>query len=212
MRPRAAGLLYLFIAVLAPFSMLLVPSRITTTAQLFEHAALYRAGMAVDVVISSLEVVLTVLLYGLFEQVSRPLALSAAFSRLAMAVLQGANVAVAAAALRTPELAPQVFALHLDVTLVWQVFFGLHCALLAVLIWRSGFVPPVLGPLMAVAAAGYLSDALGRLLVPGYGDVLGWVVGPTALIGEVSFMVWLLAQKREPTLRKKVACPLFCAV
>jgi hypothetical protein len=205
MKTRTAGVLYLLLAILAPFSMMVVPSRVlvagdaaATAARLAANPGLFRAGMLVDVAIFSIELVLTALLFLLFEHVSRPLALAATFARLSMAVLQGLNVAVSAAALREPAFALQLLTAHTDVVLIWQTFFGLHCVFLGLLVFRSGFVPRALGVLLLLAAGGYLSDALGRLLVPGYGAVMGWLVGPLAAIGELAFTLWLLVHRGAP--------------
>ena len=66
--------------------------------------------------------------------------------------------------------------------------FGISCLLAGYLIWRSTFLPRILGVLMAVAGAAYLIflwPTLGsRFFVP-------WIVVP-AVIGEASLTLWLL--------------------
>jgi len=201
---RMAGVLYLALAVLGPFSIMYVPSQIlvpgdgaASMAHLLERQGLFRAGMVVDALVVLVEIVLTALLYRLFEPVHRTLSTMAAFARLAMTVLQGANIGLSLATLRLaenghPGLVLVSMQAHADVVLVWQAFFGLHCVLLGILVHRSGFFPKALGMLLLLASTGYLSDSFGRLASPGYGDHFGWFVAPSALVGELSFTLWLL--------------------
>src|SRR5918912_1460185 len=73
-----------------------------------------------------------------------------------------------------------------------MVFFGLHLAVLGYLVYRSGFLPRILGILMVVSALGYLADSFTGFLVPQYADTLGVVVVVTALMGELPLTLWLL--------------------
>ncbi len=63
---------------------------------------------------------------------------------------------------------------------------------LGYLIFKPGYFPRILGILMVVGALGYLTDGYGTILVHNYGEILGWVVGVTAVIGELPFFLWLL--------------------
>ncbi len=66
--------------------------------------------------------------------------------------------------------------------------FGISCVLIGFLVFRSTFLPRILGVLMGVAGGAYLlflSPALGnRLFIP-------WIVVP-AVVGEASLTLWLL--------------------
>jgi hypothetical protein len=201
---RLAGILYLALALLGPFSVMYVPSQMlvpgdgaASMAHVLDQQGLFRAGMVVDALVFLIEIVLTVLLYRLLESVHRTLSMMAAFARLAMTVIQGANLGISLVTLRLAENAQPGLVLvsllaHADVVLVWQAFFGLHCVLLGILVHRSGFFPRVLGVLLLFASAGYLSDSFGRLVSVSYGDHFGWVVAPPAVVGELSFTLWLL--------------------
>jgi Domain of unknown function (DUF4386) len=96
---RIAGALTLVIAVFAPFSMIYVPSTLVvpgdaaaTVNNIMTSEGLFRAGIASDSVIFMIEIVLTVMLYVLLKSVNNTLSLVAAFSRLAMTVIQGINL------------------------------------------------------------------------------------------------------------------------
>ena len=81
---------------------------------------------------------------------------------------------------------------HQNGVYIWQMFFGLHLFVLGYLIFKSGYFPRILGILMVVGALGYLLDAYGNILFHSYGETFGWVVGMTAVFGELPFFLWLL--------------------
>src|SRR5262245_2027491 len=93
---RIAGILYLLIAVVAPFSMLYVPSQLIvpgdaarTASNVMSSEGLFRFGVASDSIVFLIEIGLTALLYILLQPVNITLSLVAAFSRLAMTIIQG---------------------------------------------------------------------------------------------------------------------------
>jgi hypothetical protein len=113
-------------------------------------------------------VALTLLFYDIFKPVNRSLSLLAAFFNL---------VGLSFEALRWQ---PQGVNMAL-------VFTGFYCLLIGYLIFRSTFLPRILGALMAFAGLGwvtYLSTPLVNYLSP-YNLACG-------LFGEVSVFLWLL--------------------
>jgi hypothetical protein len=68
----------------------------------------------------------------------------------------------------------------------FMVFFGIYCVLIGYLIFRSTFLPRIVGALMACAGLGYLT-----LLYAPHADYLHpYNLAPGAL-GEPSLMLWL---------------------
>ena len=182
---RRAGLLYLVPMFVGPFSLLVVPKAIVvandaaaTTANVVASESLVRAGIAGDVVIMLAEIALSAALYTLLAPAGPKLALTATFARLTMTIMQAVNifpalvalhVARGVASLEAFELRErQAFVLHaLEArelgSQVWQCSFALHCALVAVLVYRARYFPRWLGVLMGFAAAGYAASGLGNL-------------------------------------------------
>ncbi|MCB9304067.1 MAG: DUF4386 domain-containing protein [Lewinellaceae bacterium] len=85
-------------------------------------------------------------------------------------------------------------------------FFGIHCLLLGILLYRSALFPKVFGILMVVAAGGYLLEAFGNFMFPGNQLVLANIVGFSAALGEVSLTFYLLIKgvKKENHLLDKI--------
>lgn len=211
---RAAGLLFLVILVVGPFSILYVPSQIlvagdaTATAENLRAATgLLRVGMLGDTIIFLTEVAMAAVLYGLFRQVNRTVALTMGLARVSEAVMQAVAMLgyIVALAVSTGMLATfpadqqdAVTLLALEVhgytVYVGQLFFGLSLLILGYLIIVAPFVPKLLGILMFLASVGYLTDSLVKLLWPELAGITAVAVGVTALIGEVPFFLWLLVK------------------
>src|SRR5215217_496194 len=168
---RVAGFLLLFVAIIAPFSQLYVPSTLIVPADATATANnigasgwLLHLGIVSDSLVFLIEIVLCVLLYALLRPVSRTLSLVAAFARLAMTVVMGVN------------LLPYFIAL----------------LLLSGAGYLTVFEPAQSDALVLVfAALGYLIDAYGNILYPDYAETFGLVAGVGALIGELPFFLWL---------------------
>jgi hypothetical protein len=115
-------------------------------------------------------VVVTLLYYDIFKPVNRGLSLLAA------------SLAFVALTLEALRLQPQ----GLNIAMV---FHGFYCILVGYLIFRSTFLPRILGALMAFAGLGwltYLSNPLVNHLSP-YNLASG-------LLGEASVFLWLLVK------------------
>jgi hypothetical protein len=133
--------------------------------ELFVRGKLNIAGGLIAV---SAMVVVTLLLYDIFKPVNRSLSLLAASFNF---------VGLTFEALRW-----QPHAVNIAI-----VFAGFSCLLIGYLIFRSTFLPRILGALMALAGLGwltYLSPALAHYLSP-YNLALG-------VLGQESVMLWLL--------------------
>lgn len=201
---RLAGVLYLVPMVLGPFSMMFVPSKVlvagdaaATLTRFTASESLFRLGIASDLLIVLSELALTAVLFVVFDRVNRALALTATFARLAMTAMQGANLMLSIGALSVAARGDAVQTLsllevHGQGMHLWETVFALHCVVLGVLVFRSGFVPKVFGPLLGLAGAGYALNGLGSLLVPSMAPVFAGIVGLTAVVGEVPFVFWLL--------------------
>lgn len=113
--------------------------------------------------------VVTLLFYGLFKPVSRNLSLLAGLVSLA---------GCATGPLSQFHLIPRINAL---------VIFGVYCLLIGYLIFKSTFLPHVLGALMVFAGLGWLT-----LLSPALVDQIAPYNIYPGLIGEGALTLWLL--------------------
>jgi hypothetical protein len=211
---RSAGVLTLLLSIPALFafgyvrSTLVVPGDATATASnIVASEGLFRLGIASDSLVFLIEIPLVVLLYVLLKPVSRTLSLIAASARLAMTVLQGINLLnyliplllLSGAGYLTVFEPDQQYALTLlfvnaqeTGVLVWGLPFGLHLAFLGYLVYRSGYIPRILGILLVVASMCYLVQSFGRILLPEYEEVYSWI-GWFSIV-ELAFPLWLVSR------------------
>jgi hypothetical protein len=73
------------------------------------------------------------------------------------------------------------------------VLFGIYLGVLGLLVYRSGYIPKVMGVLLVIAGAGYVLDSLRPYLFPGVD--LGFLM--ITFFGEAVFMLWLLVRGRK---------------
>ncbi len=209
---KIAGILILIIAVLAPFSMMYVPNKIivpgdaaATANNIIASEGLFRLGMVSDSIVFLLEIVIVVMLYVLLKPVSKTLSLVAAFSRLAMTVIQGINLLNNFTALLLLSGADYLTVFEADqlnalvfiflnayeyVTHIWGLFFALHLFFLGYLVFKSGYIPRILGVLLVITSACYLIQSWGNFLLPIYEDLFA-LVGFGSII-ELAFPIWLV--------------------
>lgn len=212
---RLTGLLYLLVILCAGFSQgyvrstLVVPGDAAATAtHITTHASLFRLGLSLDLIAFLLDAVISVLLYQLFKPYGKTLAMASSALRLlahpaiaslnllnhymASHVLGDAGLLAAFDEAQLQTISLLFMDAHRYGYLLAGAFFGVHCFLLGVLIYRSNVIPKLFGGLMMGAAAGYLLETFGDFTRPGYEAELALVVGIAAALGEVSLALYLL--------------------
>ena len=127
------------------------------------------AGNVTNVISTLCYLVVTVLFYGLFKPVSGRLSLLAALFSLGGCVVMILGL------------------FHFESRVSPLVFFGPFCLLVGYLIFRSGFLPRVLGVAMAVAGLGWLV-----FLLPGVPNYLSIAIKVVGFLAELAFCLWLL--------------------
>ncbi|HLY69331.1 MAG TPA: DUF4386 domain-containing protein, partial [Puia sp.] len=70
------------------------------------------------------------------------------------------------------------------------IFFGIHLCLLGYLVYRSGYIPRIIGILLVIAGSGWLMDNMQPYLFPGLR--INFTIIMIAGLGELVFMFWLL--------------------
>ena len=213
-----AGFAYLLSPVTtAEFSImpkLVIPGNIEQTVQnIVAHGGLFVAAILCYLVTFIEDVVIAWALYVLLAPVNRSLSLLTAWFRLvfaAIALFGWLNLVTVFRLLNTPEYLTSFGSvqLHAQVNLLlysfrydWSmslVIFGIHLVLLGYLIYRSGYIPRIIGILLVIDGLGWVIDSFQPYLYPN--THLGFLF--ITFFGELVFMLWLLIRGwkiREPT-------------
>jgi hypothetical protein len=207
LRARAAGAFYLLTFAtggVAAMSGNFVASgdAAATANNILAHEPSFRLGFTAYLLVVACYVVVTALFYDLFKPVNKVVSLLAAFFSLVGCAVQGAACAFLLAPLTLLENAPYLHVFNAEQLQalayaflrlygsafnIALVFFGFYCLLIGYLIYRSHFLPRVLGGLMMVAGAAWLTflwPPLAAAVSP-YNQVAG-------AIGEGALTLWLL--------------------
>jgi len=211
---RIVGFFWLMTIVLGSFALVgdklvVAGDAAATAANILAHESSFRLGLAANLVAGLCYLTATVFVYALLKPVNRNVSLLAAFFSLAgcavsgltlvfqlapLAVLKGASYL---SAFPVEQLQAQAFtflSLRAQAFYIGHVFFGLHCLLVGCLIFRSGYLPRVIGALMVCAGLGWLTMSFSNLLLPPLGHSLDPFIIIPGAIGELSLTLWLLVR------------------
>ena len=208
LRARIAGLFELLEALTSGFGQVIIPGMLivsgnaaATAANILGHGLLFRFSILAALLGVACHIVWTYLFYELFKPVNKNLSLLAVcFSLVAIALqavssalqtaplfLQGGSAFAAFNAQQIETLAFVLLRLNARVFETYLVFFGFWCVLTGYLIFKSTFMPRILGLLEALAGLCWLTfiwPPLAHYLSP-YNQLV-------AGLGEISLMLWLL--------------------
>jgi hypothetical protein len=221
---RLAGLLYLLLTIAGVFTLIVVPGRTivpgdatATAAKILGDELLFRAGIAVSVLNSVLFLLLAAALYRLLAEVHAslaklmvmlvlvqvPLAVGDAMNQLAaLVLLKGEPYLAVFDASQRNALALLFLRINGQGTIASELLWGLWLVPLAILVYRSGFLPRFLGIYLAINAFAYVVLCAVGLVWPRHLATATRYSFP-AMMGEVAFTLWLLvigAKPRYPAL------------
>jgi hypothetical protein len=206
--------------VLGPLRLIYIPTKLfvrdnaaATVENIAGHELLFRFGMVSDLMAAVTLIFLVMAFYRLFESLDRRLAaLVVIFGGIMPALLYFLNVATDAAALMMANGAgflavfskPQQDALvmlflrfHDYQNTAAETLWGIWLLPLAILVYRSRFLPKFLGIWLAIDGIAYLILSLTGLMAPRYQGRLFTLFQP-ALFAEMAIMLWLLIKGGKP--------------
>ncbi len=210
-----AGVGILLISVLAGFGnfavleSLVTPGDPAQTARdILANDSLFRLGIIALLLVVALDVVVAWALYQVLSPVSRSISQLAAWFRVVysgvLLVAVGQLVGVLhllggdgyLAVFSAEQLQAQALLGIADFGDIWAAglfLFGIHLLVVGYLAYRSGYMPRLLGVLLAAAGLGYVLDTVGTLLSGG-----AWVdVSSFTFIGEFLLALWLVIRGRR---------------
>src|SRR3989454_4475178 len=216
---RFAGLLYVLVSIVGFFAMGYVPDKLivhgnaTATANnIAAHEMLFRLGIAGALIGQAGFIFVALALYDLLKGVNQrhaslmvtliviqiPIAfLNELNSIAALVLVRGADFLSIFEKPQREALAMLFLNLHFHGFVVAEIFWGLWLFPLALLVYRSRFLPRFLGVWLAIAGFAWVILSLTGLLLPQYQDKVDTYSQP-ALFGEIALMLWLVIKGARP--------------
>ncbi|WP_436933652.1 DUF4386 domain-containing protein [Halovenus marina] len=209
------------LAVFANFAVLeslVTPGNAAQTAtEILDTEGTFRLATASLFVVAVLDLIVAWALYTVFRPVNSSIALLMAWSRVVFAGVFMVAISHLVGALSILNTADSAFStdqhyaqalLEIDAFYdIWDaalILVGVHLVILGYLVYRSGaipsyksgYIPKVLGVLLAIAGAGYMIDSFGRVLVADY----LFEVAVFTFLGEILLIFWLFIYGRRVNL------------
>jgi hypothetical protein len=210
---RLAGVLYLVNGVTGFFGIVYVPSKLiisgntaATASNILASERLYRLGIVSELICAAEFIYLVWVFYRLLSGVNKTQATLMGIWGLAFIPVMAVNVLSEIAALtlfrgadflsvinqqNREALAMLFLDLHRYGYIVGWIF-GPWLFHLGVLIYRSGFLPRILGVLLIAAGFAYLAESITPLLLPSYANVVNRFASIPLMLGEPAIILWLL--------------------
>jgi hypothetical protein len=210
---RIAGAVYLSMVLTAPFSLIYVPNKLivrgdatATASNILAHETLFRLSILGDLVGHVIFICLGIALYRLLNNASRTWALlmvgfvlvSAAVGFVntlnniaALILFRGGEFLAVLDTAQRNALAMLFIRLHSQGIFTDEIFWGVWLFPFGLLVFRSGFLPRVLGVWLMINCFGYVALSVIALFFQPYYDAAFKMLQPV-FFGELAIMLWLL--------------------
>jgi hypothetical protein len=210
---RFAGLLYLIWTITAFYSLMyVVPKTIVsgdaaaTAKKILANEFLFRTGILNGMISSVVWVLMGLALYRLFRHVNeRQTKLLIAFVIVQIPVVfitEALNITslmlFKGEILKTFEInqrqdmAMLLLKINDYATITLEFFWGLWLFPFGYLVYKSGFIPRILGIFLILNGIAYVIHFLTHVLFPNYQGLVFQIATPIWTLGEISIMLWLL--------------------
>ncbi len=212
---RLAGLLYLIIVIFGIIYLRYAPSKLivfgdgsATFKNIIASEQLFRFSILSEIICGIFFLILAVVLYSLLKEVNKIHALlmvlfvvvsvSIGFVNLTnkFAVLNLVSKVDHLSLVRMEDMQSQVLKyleFYDNGNFLGEIFWGLWLFPFGYLVFKSRFLPKILGIFLMAGCLGYLTDFVGNFLVSHFNEMtIGNYVTLPASIGEIGVCLWLL--------------------
>jgi hypothetical protein len=217
---RVAGLWYLLLVVIGPLRLIYIPSKLfvhgnasATANNIAAHEMLFRLGIAADLVGAVVLVFLTLAFYRLFKGVDQYLAvLVVIFGGImpaliyfvgvvddfgALTVVRGADFLSVFDEPQRDALALLFLRLRDHQNTAAEILWGIWLLPLAMLIYKSHFLPRFMGVWLAINGFAYVVLSFTGILLPQYQNKV-FIYAQPAFFAEIALMLWLVIKGAKP--------------
>lgn len=209
---RLAGFLWLLMFVFGPIAQIirsklfLTGDMAATANNIMTNEFLFRVGFVSDLMMMIIYVLLPLALYKLLSTVNKNQAiLMVIFVILGTSInminllnefaslhlLSGAKYLSVFESAQLQAQSMLSYDLYLHGYEIANIFFGLWLIPLGLLVYKSGFIPRVLGILLVVGGCGLFLNVFIHFLFPGY-EIVSTILLIPQTLSEFLFLAWLL--------------------
>ncbi len=212
---RTAGLIYLINVVTGIFSLMYVPSKLivwnnaaTTFHNITTNETLFRFGIVAYLTCYIAFLFLPLVLFKLLKSVNRNYAelmvllaiiqIPIAFANIQnefniLSIISGENYLEVFSENQLQSQVLLYFNQYENGNFINSIFSGLWLFPFGYLVYKSGFLPKILGIFLMAGCFGYLISFFGGFLIPDfYKTFTSEIAGYPAPIGEIGICLWLL--------------------
>jgi hypothetical protein len=204
-------ILYPVWAIIGLFSIQYVPATLIvagdaaeTAKNILDNELLFRTGIAGSLVTQLIHIVVVLILYKLFETVSKnqatvlvilglvgvPIAMLNELSKFAaLFLLKGTDFLKVFEVDQLHALAMTFLNMNDQGIIIAGIFWGLWLLPLGYLVYKSGYFPKLIGYLVIIAGIAYTLDSFVRILSP---EAFFLPLFQILILGEVAFMLWVV--------------------
>lgn len=207
---RITGFLYLLLVPLGIFGILYVPNTlivpgdiVETSRRMMANEQLFRLSVVSAFLVQLVNIFVVLFLYKLLRPVNEfqarlmviflllavPIAFLNELTHLAvLLLLGGANDVAAFSGMQVEALVGLMLDLHKGGIMIAQIFWGLWLLPMGYLVFKSGFLPRVIGIFLMIGCVGYVVDSFIFFMFPNFGVT----VSEYTFLGELMITFWLL--------------------
>lgn len=222
---KLTGLLYFLLALAAIYSYMYVSPKTmvagdmaATAKKMIDNEFLFRTSIASDIITNILFVILIIFLYRLFRQVNEVLALFMAglafvaipvsfigesLRLIALEIFKG-NLLRSFSTEQALEVSTTLLKVGSYTGRLVTFHWGLWLIPMGWLVFRSGFIPKILGILLFVNGLGYMISSTTFILFPESLPAVSKIVYPTYFIGELPLIFWLMIKGIKSNYKSKI--------
>ncbi len=219
---RTAGFIYLVVVIFGLFSLMYIPNTLivwgdagATASKIMQSELLFRFGIVSGFICMFAFILLPLVLYKLLKETNNTYALLMVIFALLSAPISFLNLSNQFSMLQLISGADylQVFEveqlyalmmLSLDSyfigDLIAQIFWGAWLLPFGILVYKSGFLPRILGVFLMIACFCYLIDSIGPTLFADYWKtIIAKNILMPAGVAEIGICLWLLIRGIDQT-------------
>jgi hypothetical protein len=210
---RIAGLLYLIWILTGIYGIFYVPSQTivqgdaaATANKILANEFVFRTGIINDIISNTIWVFIALVLYRLFKQINErqaKLMVALVLVQIPVVVFMGAlnmtslmifkgEILTTFELIQRQDLAMLFLKINDYGTLSLEMFWGLWLFPFGLLVWKSGFIPRLIGVFLILNGIAYIILSFVSLLFPVYQTIVSQLTMPFFILGEISITLWLL--------------------